>query len=136
MYQHPLIVLIHGGWEWVHQPSKENPMESEREQLLYGDHCIHGTAIGTPGGADFLCGLCEDGYDTWVEDPTYELTIQLDIMAYPTAITSWQASNIETKWEQLVTEFTKAGCIWVSPAALDADLVMAVRQSSSGYWDQ
>lgn len=25
------------------------------------DYCIHGTYIGPPSGADFLCGYCEDG---------------------------------------------------------------------------
>jgi hypothetical protein len=24
-------------------------------------HCEHGTYIGYPGGADYLCGWCEDG---------------------------------------------------------------------------
>ena len=37
-------------------------MESLREQVEYGNYCIHGTNIGTPGGADLMCGACEDGY--------------------------------------------------------------------------
>ena len=24
-------------------------------------HCVHGTYIGYPGGADYMCGWCEDG---------------------------------------------------------------------------
>ena len=43
-----------------------------------GDRCVHGTYVGTPGGADFMCGLCEDGLDYWVEDPSYELMIGLN----------------------------------------------------------
>lgn len=26
-----------------------------------GNYCKHGTYIGTPGGADFMCGACEAG---------------------------------------------------------------------------
>lgn len=36
-------------------------MEPLWEQVAYGDHCMHGTAIGTPGGADLMCGPCEMG---------------------------------------------------------------------------
>ena len=38
------------------------------EQVIYGRHCVHGTPVGTPGGADLMCGLCEDGLDRWVDD--------------------------------------------------------------------
>ena len=34
-------------------------MESVQEQLEYGDSCMHGTGIGTSGGADLMCHLCE-----------------------------------------------------------------------------
>jgi hypothetical protein len=47
--------------------------ESEWEQLIYGDVCKHGTAIGTPGGADFLCGLCESGMDYWIPEPSFQV---------------------------------------------------------------
>ncbi len=44
-------------------------MESEREQLMYGDRCTpHGHQVGTPSGADFMCGLCEAGLTRWVMD--------------------------------------------------------------------
>ena len=26
-----------------------------------GDICRHGNYVGTPGGADYICGACEDG---------------------------------------------------------------------------
>ena len=39
-------------------------MESLQEQIEYGDRCIHGTNIGTPGGADLMCGACEEGLTT------------------------------------------------------------------------
>lgn len=38
-----------------------------------GDHCIHGTYVGTPGGGDYLCGLCEEGWTYWVKAPWYQL---------------------------------------------------------------
>lgn len=36
-------------------------MESIREQIAYGRRCKHGTPVGTPGGADLMCGPCEMG---------------------------------------------------------------------------
>ena len=42
-------------------------MESIEEQVRYGGHCVHGTAIGTPGGADLMCGACEDGYTNLID---------------------------------------------------------------------
>jgi len=48
-------------------------MESEREQLQYGSTCKHGTSLGTPGGADFMCGYCESGFDYWILDPSFKL---------------------------------------------------------------
>lgn len=44
-------------------------MESDREQLEYGRYCMHGTNVGTPGGADFMCGLCESDYVYWDDSP-------------------------------------------------------------------
>lgn len=26
-----------------------------------GTYCKHGTYVGTPGGADYICGACEEG---------------------------------------------------------------------------
>jgi len=42
-------------------------MESIEEQVRYGGHCVHGTAIGTPGGADLMCGACEEGYTNLID---------------------------------------------------------------------
>jgi hypothetical protein len=47
--------------------------ESLQEQIEYGSRCMHGTALGTPGGADLMCGLCESGLTEWVPDPKYGL---------------------------------------------------------------
>lgn len=53
---------------------KETSMaESDWEQQAYGNHCMHGTAVGTPSGADFMCGWCEDGYTHWRDDPLFNL---------------------------------------------------------------
>ncbi len=48
-------------------------METVAEQIEYGTRCVHGHNVGTPGGADLMCPLCEDGYTKWVEDPSYSL---------------------------------------------------------------
>jgi len=48
----------------TNQPINEqgsDAMESLQEQIEYGDHCVHGNAIGTPSGYDILCGRCENG---------------------------------------------------------------------------
>lgn len=47
----------------------------EPDELDYGHYCIHGTNIGTPGGTDYLCGLCESGFDTPVSVATYEVGV-------------------------------------------------------------
>lgn len=52
-------------------------MESVREQIEYGTRCVHGTPLGTPGGADLMCGLCEGGFTCWVDDPEYALRMDL-----------------------------------------------------------
>lgn len=39
------------------------------------NYCRHGNYIGTPLGADYLCGLCEDGADILVELPCWELVV-------------------------------------------------------------
>ena len=48
-------------------------METVAEQMEYGRTCVHGYNLGTPGGADLMCPLCEDGYTKWVDDPQYGL---------------------------------------------------------------
>ena len=35
--------------------------EEYRNREGWQEHCIHGTYIGTPFGADYMCGRCEDG---------------------------------------------------------------------------
>jgi len=109
-------------------------MESEREQLLYGDHCRHGTAIGTPGGADFMCHYCEMGLNTWVKEVSYELMFSLDAMVNPIRITTWFDFDIEEKWQRLVD--TMPNDIWCSPEALAENPVFEVRVASTGYWDE
>ena len=42
-----------------------------------GDYCVHGVYVGTPGGADYLCGLCEDGLTFFVKRPLYQLGCNL-----------------------------------------------------------
>jgi len=44
---------------------------AEPDELDYGRYCQHGTNIGTPGGSDYLCGLCEDGLNKRVPVTIY-----------------------------------------------------------------
>lgn len=75
-------------------------MESIREQIEYGTRCVHGIPLGTPGGADLMCGLCEDGLTTWVDDPLYELTLDITSPTTGTVLTDlyqgvgWRASML------------------------------------------
>jgi hypothetical protein len=48
----------------------DNVLEDGSVDTSYGDVCRHGTYIGTPGGADFMCGWCEDG-TPWDEFVAY-----------------------------------------------------------------
>lgn len=69
------------------------------EQIAYGDYCRHGVALGTPGGADLICGYCEAGLDIWVDDPKWELwAIFVDGDAqWPIRIKcSWRESDAHT----------------------------------------
>jgi hypothetical protein len=109
-------------------------MESEREQLLYGNRCKHGTNIGTPSGADFMCQYCEDGADTWVPDPFFELKYGLDLMARPVTLAGWHQSDSKAKWAQLTEEWTKADALWVSPEALAQNPTFEAVMVSDGYW--
>ena len=50
--------------------------ETIEEQIEYGDRCTpHGNPVGTPGGADIMCSLCEGGLTNWVPDQSWVLWI-------------------------------------------------------------
>lgn len=53
--------------------------ETLLEQIGYGRTCMHGTKIGTLGGVDLLCGMCEAGFTVWVEDPQWAMFIRFGI---------------------------------------------------------
>jgi len=71
-------------WEQIERLEETDP--STDDGRWGGDRCVHGTYIGTPGGADYMCGYCEEGLDFWVEDPSYRLTVQLSGMAFPSVL--------------------------------------------------
>ncbi len=48
--------------------SATDPMFDEEDLLHEQNYCKHGTFIGNPYGADYMCGWCEDG----VSDQEYE----------------------------------------------------------------
>ena len=52
--------------------------ETDQEQLDYGTiTCVHGMNLGTPGGADFMCGMCESGITNLVTCATCEVKLWL-----------------------------------------------------------
>lgn len=109
------------------------------EQVAYGDHCKHGTSIGTPGGADLMCQWCELGFDTWVDDPRY--TLYLGINQEPDPVwrgikqMSWRESDIHLtathyRLEQAADQFSRV--------AEEAGLTLHwwVVREDGGYWDE
>lgn len=101
--------------------------ETVAEQLLYGDHCRHGTNIGTPGGADLMCQPCEMGLFRWVNDPLYTLT--LDGISF-------------LGWNFRVSEMGKADRAkakvrrWLRMHSHHWDGVWEMRQLDAGYWTE
>jgi len=113
--------------------------ETVEEQMYYGDHCKHGTNIGTPGGADLMCQLCELGLDTWVANPAYEMMFEITwddhVLLQPTATgVRWRAKDDHdftlSKIMNLVEEHQRI--------ASESDAVIvatySVEQRDSGYW--
>ena len=100
-------------------------METAQEQAHYGGRCIHGTATGTPGGADLMCQLCELGYFDWIEVPRYSLMLN----DRPFANLSWTEPELRAgpRVCTLVTNiFTN----------VSMDLgVWSVNQTADGYWN-
>ena len=121
-------------------------MESLREQILYGDHCMHGTAIGTPGGADLMCGYCEDGMTTWHEDIGYTLWFRFtdqdlnDDMGVPwSRITDWRASNPPSFDSIRPLRSMRSWWEMFNAPDISRDTMSLIQHkvsiSSKGYWD-
>lgn len=51
--------------------------EDYEDARRFGTRCLHGTNVGTPGGMDLMCGLCENGLTRWYPDPMYGLQMRL-----------------------------------------------------------
>lgn len=102
-------------------------------------HCIHGTYIGTPGGPDHICQLCEDGMTAWVKDPMYQVVIEF---CYPNGTSQQMPTRI--KWtlsEQLQDADTIGRCMTrVAELARQADpnvqVNVIVERKTLGYWKQ
>ena len=109
------------------------------EQQYYGDYCKHGTNVGTPGGADLMCGYCEMGLDRWVDDPRYALYLGLN-------------QDVEDKWRGIKQfEYRESTAhLWTTRARLervieewsevaeraDITLYWQVHREDGGYWDE
>ena len=59
-------------YETVQVSSTEEYFVEDRDQV----HCRHGSYIGYPGGADYICGACEDGADTLITGVRADLLIR------------------------------------------------------------
>ena len=105
-------------------------MEPLWEQVAFGDHCIHGTAVGTPGGADLLCGMCEMGMThlTPVTVAYERLRAIKDNVVVSTTAWKRTSANAESHVQALgdsaflVTEVrTEPGFDWFDPSEQDFD---------------
>ena len=126
-------------------------METVEEQMEYGDHCVHGTNVGTPGGADLMCQLCELGLTEWVEDPLLELQVKIH---YTTENVEkdipWSASRVyplRIRMSTLLEEFDDTVDKLVQEMARFEDMVCAhervkadpkwrLHPVEKGYWDE
>lgn len=111
-------------------------METIQEQIEYGSFCKHGTALGTPGGADIMCQLCEIGLDTWVPDPTYRFIMILKhngTSVEVRRIGPWHESDINTGagWAKL----TRLAEIIQEVPDISDHFEFAAEKTSEGYWD-
>lgn len=113
--------------------------ESIAEQMEYGDHCKHGTNIGTPGGADLMCHWCEMGMDTWVNNPRFELMFEVKWNDHVLL----QATKTNISWRKRDDQFFAMSSVMQLVAEhdliaqeSDAEVVMTywVEQRESGYW--
>jgi len=114
--------------------------ETVEEQMEYGTLCVHGRNLGTPGGADLMCGWCEDGYTHWVDDPSYMLYVGFRQVppkeaAFAMPI-SWRQSELtkgEVDWGYV------ADCLGVGMAGMSPEMAgpfqWRVYQVEGGYWD-
>lgn len=108
-----------------------------------GDHCMHGTYIGTPCGADYICGLCEDGYTKWVSDPRSALLLGFGVDPAQTGHrleqTAWRASEgPETAFQRVLAAAERIQDILGEFQSREdyPTLVWVVVQTDGGYWDK
>lgn len=91
-------------------------------------HCRHGRFIGYPGGADFICGLCEDGA-TKLE---HRMVARLE---YTDAAESWwKGSNtLDTVYStEGIHKWDKFIALWKKSAPEQLDLYWEF--SVESYW--
>ena len=121
--------------------------ETVEEQMEYGSFCKHGTNIGTPGGADLMCFHCEMGYDTWHNDPSWEMEVRLNldgrwISPWMKAKDAWGGSMVFYRTSQLKgvarTRIMAAAehlCKVFDDVDINAHYEFRMVQTSQGYWE-
>ena len=111
--------------------------ESIWEQVVYGDRCMHGTPIGTPGGADLMCGYCEDGYTTWVPERTFELVYYANV-DWPTKFASlgtdvWE-NNVFSRVLDAIESHAPGATASDWATLMDMGWRWGVQVEREGYW--
>lgn len=117
--------------------------ESLNEQIQYGMRCQHGTSLGTPGGADLMCGYCEDGLDVWVDDPRFRLVqITNDGRSIPFLGFEFWLSDLDDDPDRLWGRFVSAWRPFLSvddetwKSMSEIGMIWTFEQSRSGYWTE
>ena len=105
--------------------STEEYFAGDREQV----YCKHGTYIGYPGGADYMCGACENGLNTLCTG----LQIDLEIRFRFSNESGW------SEWVRIDRVYSLAGIrkfdamldvVARSPAKTETQIILGTYQ----YW--
>ena len=112
--------------------------ETVEEQMEYGSYCMHGRNLGTPGGADLMCGDCEAGYTHWYDDPQYGLFFGFNQEPISSVGRTWRQSDLDSglTWAYISDRVEFTGY----DENDDVRQVMRqfqwqVKKINDGYWD-
>ncbi len=92
-------------------------------------HCKHGAYIGYPGGADYICGACEDGFDTLHQGTKFILAYRI-----------WYGEEkLWGLWNEVDTVYSEEGKSRFQPfldlfIGSDLEMESRVTEETFSYW--
>ena len=106
-------------------PDGEGYFTEDRESV----YCKHGTYVGYPGGADYICGFCEDGANTLYRTDCWHLqfieTGTGKVMYYHTYYNEEELTKAVRTLDEIINGPNSTG-------AVDMDVVT----DDYWYWDR